>query len=260
MFQGELNQMFIYQNGRRIWTELQEADGGGNNGGGEGGNTNTIEAAFQRLLDRNKNDGVGLAEKLFTENYTYREKVRQLEGQVTELTGKVPAAGAVVLSGDDVAAWQAYQTLGKPEEIKQGLDERTKIQGDLATKERELLLRNVADAAGYKPTVLSNLDRIAKVEGKELSYDIRDVTADGKTEKVVYVKEGDKELSIAEYATTNWSDYLPSLAVQLVETQQQSGTRYVTQHASSNGAEKQTTKTIAQQTLNKAYASREDKK
>lgn len=218
--------MFIYLNGRRVWTELSAADSGGNDG------SDGAKAAFERLLERNNNDAARVAEKLFDENYQYRKEIRQLEQQV-------PPAGAVVLSADDAGTWQAYQALGKPSEVKQALEERTKLQGDLVTRDRELLLRSVADTAGYKPGVLASLDRLAKAEGKVLDYVVKDVqTADGKTVKMSYVKEGDKELTLPDYVATNWTDYAPALVVQPLEVAQTNGTRFVTQHAGNGSASK----------------------
>lgn len=202
--------MFIYGiNGRRQWAELQAPDEGG---GGGNDNNNDPNTAFQKLLEKHSNDGIRLAEKLFGENYGYRSEIRELKKQVGDLEGKVPANGAVVLTGDDIAAWSAYKALGKPDELKQGLEERGQLQGKLAGMQRDGLVRDVADVAQYKPGVLANLDRIARAEGKELTYSVRDVTQqDGKTVKAAFVKDGDKELPLSEYAQTNWADFLPAL-------------------------------------------------
>lgn len=224
--------MFVYINGRRVWVELQEADTGGNSGGGD------KDSAFQRLLDRYKNDAMALSEKLYSENYQYRERQRQLEQQVTDLTGKVPTAESVVLSGDDAKAWVTYKALGKPEEVKQAIDERTQLQGKLQGMERDTTLRSVAETVGYKASVLSNLDRMAKAEGKALAFELRDTQVDGKPVKVAYVKDGDKDFPLTEYANTNWADFLPALAAASTGsatggngTQQATGTRYIAQHA-----------------------------
>ena len=220
--------MYVYFNGKRVWTELSAPDGGGNDSGG-----GSSDAAFQRLLDRYKNDGIALAGQLFSENYQHREKLRQLEQQLTETAGKVPAAGTVVLSGDEAKAWAAYTALGKPEEVKTYLDERTQLQGKLQGMERETTLRSVADVVGYKPSVLANLDRMAKAEGKALAFDVRDTTVDGKPIKVAYVKDGDKETALTDYAASNWADFLPALAAQGGAQAQTppAGTRYPAQHA-----------------------------
>lgn len=212
--------MFIRLNGRRVWAELNEAD----KGTGSGDLPADVLKSFERLLERHGNSATTVAQLLFTENKELRDKVRQIEG-------KVPADGAVVLTGADVAAWDAYKALGKPDDIKQGLDERTQLQGQLSGAQRAETLRTVAEAVGYKPAVLSNLDRMAKAEGKELAFSVRDEQRDGKAVKVAYVKDGDKETPITDYAQSNWADFLPALSAQGA---QQQGTRYPAQHAGSN--------------------------
>lgn len=217
--------MFLRMHGRRIWTELNEAD----KGTGSGDLPVDVVKSFERLLERHGNSATTVAQLLFTENKELRDKARQLES-------RLPAEGALVLSGNDVAAWQAYQTLGKPDDIKQGLEERTQLQGQLSGAQRAETLRTVAEAVGFKPTVLTNLDRMAKAEGKELAFTVRDEQRDGKAIKVAYVKDGQTETALTDYAQSNWADFLPALSAQ--GTQQPTGTRYPAQHVGSS-AQKQ---------------------
>lgn len=240
--------MFLRWNGRRIWTELNEAD----KGTGTGDLPASVLRSFESLLERHGNSATVVAQLLFTENKELRDKARQLEG-------RLPADGALVLSGNDVTAWQAYQALGKPDELKQGLEERTQLQGQLSGAQRADTLRTVAETVGFKPTVLTNLDRMAKAEGKDLAFTVRDEQRDGKPVKVAYVKDGDKETVLTDYAQTNWADFLPSLSVQGTQ-QQPAGTRYPAQHAGSSAAKLETNQTMAQKTLAKAYTKREDRK
>jgi hypothetical protein len=74
----------------------------GNPGGGGGGQDPA--AAFQRLLDQNKNDGLAVASKLFDENFQLRTKNR-------DLSAKLPKDGAVVLTDDDAKEWNAFKAL-----------------------------------------------------------------------------------------------------------------------------------------------------
>lgn len=218
--------MFIYGIYGRQWVEMP--DGGGNDGGGD------KDAAFQRLLDRYKNDAMALAEKLFSENFTHRGQIRQLEQQLTEARGKAPAEGAVVLAPADAAVWAAYQALGKPGELKQGLEERTQLQGKLTGMERDTLLRSVADVVGYKPSVLANLERIARSEGKTLGFEVKDQTVEGKPVRVAYVKDGDAQTPLADYAQTHWADFMPALVAQSTQgggAPPPTGVRYPAQHA-----------------------------
>lgn len=251
--------MFVYLNGRRVWVELQAADGGGNDGGGDDAllpkgqdqSTNVLKS-FESLLKRHGDNANAVAQLLFNENKELRDTKRELER-------KLPADGSLVLTGTDATDWATYKALGKPDEVKTFLDERTQLQGKLSGMERETLLRTVADAAGYKSSVLANLDRMAKAEGKALAFEVRDVTIDGKPVKTAFVKDGDKEAALTDYAQNNWTDFMPSLAAQGAAATPPPGTRYLAQHAGNGGGEKQTTKNVAENTLNRAYAARKDK-
>jgi hypothetical protein len=229
--------MFIYGiNGRRTWVELQAPDEGG--GGGDDSPTDKVLKGIESLLKRHGNDSSEAIKTLYTENKAYRDEIRDLKA-------KVPAEGAIILTGDDAVHWAAYKTLGKPEEIKQGLDEKTQLQGKLQGLERDSILRNVAETAGYKPTVLMNLDHMAKSQGKMLAYEVREVTQDGKPVKVAYVKDGDKELPISDYATATWGDFLPALTNG--QSAQQSGTRFLTQHVGGGGGKTNLVDTFLQE-------------
>ena len=222
--------MFVYLNGRRGWTELSAPDGGGNDSGGgdDKGISSDVIKSFERLLERNGNNANAVAQLLFNENRDLRDAKRDLER-------KLPGDGSLVLTGNDAQTWSAYTALGKPDELKVHLEERTQLQGRLQGMERETVLRSVAETVGYKASVLANLDRMARAEGKALSFDVRDTTVDGKPAKVAYVKDGDKDYPLTDYASANWADFLPSLTVQgTVQTQAQpAGTRYPAQHARS---------------------------
>jgi hypothetical protein len=227
--------MYVYFNGRRIWLELSAADGGGNDSGG--GDDKDLPAnvvrSFERLLERNGNNANAVAQLLFNENRDLRDAKRQIEG-------KLPAEGSLILSGADAQTWTAYTALGKPDELKTHLEERTQLQGKLSSMERETTLRSVAETVGYKASVLANLDRMAKAEGKVLAFEVRDTTVDGKPAKVAYVKDGDKDFPLTEYAAQQWSDFLPSLTVQGTTTAQTqaAGTRFIAQHAGSGAGGK----------------------
>lgn len=206
---------------------LFEADSGGGNGGEL---PDSVAKAFEKLVERKGGDASAVAMMLFTENKQYRDTIN-------DLRGKVPPEGAVILNADEAKDWQAYRELGAVTDVKQGLEQRTQLQGQLDEAKRGETLRTVAEAAGYKPSVLAQLDRIAKAEGKALAFDVREQTVDGKQVQVPFVKDGDKESALAEYAATQWADFLPALTVQ-AQQQQQTGTRFPPQHPGGNGGGK----------------------
>lgn len=236
----------------RNWTNarlLFEADKGGGSG------DNKVEDSFQRALDRRNNDGVALAREMFDDNFQMRRKNKELSDKIAELSGKVPADGSLVLTGDDAAAYAAYKALGKPEEVKQGLDARVQLQGQLDSMARDSAIREAAEAAGYKFTVLQDRDKVARSDGKTLTFAVREVETDGQKSKVAYVKDGDSEKPLTDYAREQWGDFMPSLVVQGT-TSAASGTAYPAQHAGSGGNKPASTKEQAQSVLNRAYAPR----
>lgn len=214
-------------------------------GGGAGGDSNSVEQSFQRALDRKSQDGVALAREMFDDNYQMRRKNKELSDELTALRGKVPAEGAVVLGADEAKDWQAYRELGAVADVKQGLEQRTQLQGQLEETARETTLRTVAEAAGYKPKVLADLDRMAKAQGKTLAFDVREQTVDGLTVRVPFVKDGDKDFALSDYAAQQWNDFLPALASQATQ-QQTTGTPYPRQHPGGDG-KPVTTKDVAAQ-------------
>lgn len=119
---------------------------------------------------------------------------------------KLPADGALVLTGDDAREWGAYRNLGKPSDLKRAVEERETFASENATHRRNDELSIVAEKAGVKLPVLKTLAGSlvfgeAKIKGK-----------DGKEAVVQTVKDGDAEpVAFDEYATKHWGDFLPAL-------------------------------------------------
>lgn len=201
-------------------------------GGDTGDLPDAVVKAFEKLLERKGGDASAVAQMLFHENKQYRDRI-------SELTGKVPPEGTLVLSAEEAKDWQAYRQLGTAADVKQGLEQRTQLQTQVEEAQRNETLRTIAETAGYKPTVLAQLDRMAKAQGKALAFEVRDVQTDGKTARVPYVKDGDKEQSLSDYATANWGDFLPALQVpsQGLGTQAANGTRFPAQGTGNTGAQ-----------------------
>jgi hypothetical protein len=181
---------------------FREADAGGAGSGNQGGQGSAeldarIAQAVQGLLARNSGNSEAALGLLLREAHGYRERIRELEGQV-------PAQGSVVLTTEQGTTWQSYQQLGAPDALTAALKERETAQSELKTIRRDLELRDVAAAAGYSLDVLRTL-------AGELSFVVKDEQKDGKAVKVVAVKDGDKETPIDEYAKAKWAAFLPAL-------------------------------------------------
>ena len=127
---------------------------------------------------------------------------------------KLPGEGSIVLSGDDAKAWGAYQSIGKPADLRKTVDEHGTFATENAALKRDEVLRGVADQAKVNVSVLRKLAgpglvfETAKVKGK-----------DGKEADVLHVKDmtGAKEgqtvasVPFDDYAAAHWADFLPAL-------------------------------------------------
>lgn len=210
---------------------------GNNDGGGAGAPQGRLSAA--ELLARYGASPERLAAELELargDNYTLREQKRGLTTELESLRARVPGEGAIVLTGDDAAAWGAFKELGKPDEVKAKLGQVETLSGELAGLKRDATLRDVAGAAGYKFTVLKQL-------GADREYELRDVTdPQGKAAKAAFIKDGDTFKPLAEFAQAAWADFLPALqagAGQGGGTGGQGGTQYPPQGGGTGATGKQ---------------------
>lgn len=226
-------------------------DGGGSDGGGDVEDNASGAGAFQQALDAHNNDLKKFSTALFDDNFKLRDANRKLREQVAP-------AGSVILTGEQLAAWKAYQALGahtdlvKPDDVKairgdleKARTELQQAQQEAATLKRSNLLRDVAETSGFVYSVLATLDK------PDLTYEI--VSAkdkDDKPIKTVKVKVGNETLDLEAYAAEQWSVFLPALRPQ-TQTQQV-GTPFV-QQAGSSGKTQQTFATAAQGALDQRY-------
>jgi hypothetical protein len=195
---------------------LHNTDDGGGTGGG-GGAPNPA-AAFQAMLEKNSNDGIKLASTLFDDNFQLREKNR-------ELKKKLPADGAIVLTGDDAKEYQAFKALNvKAEDAKKAIEAVPALEKQNKELSGMESLRELADIGldGSKLKLSVLKDQIAsKHPDAEISFK-NEKDKDGKEAKVAYIKKDkdSKEQSFTEFANAELVDYLPSLKVSTEATPQ----------------------------------------
>lgn len=156
------------------------------------------ERNLQNLLSKHNGDAIALAATLLGENAGLRETNRSLKE-------KLPAEGSVTLSKTDAARWEAYQALGKPDEITERLTKGEQAAGELSKRDRQDSITRAAQAAGMKPNVLERLTP----EGA--TYELREEQKDGKAVQVPYLKLPDGEHTLTAYADANWADFKESL-------------------------------------------------
>lgn len=186
--------------------------------------TGAEEVAYNQYLALGTPDQIQRTiRKLKSENAERRTTNAELEQKLKD--SEVPE-GAVVLKKDEAAKWEEYKALGEPSEIKAKAQKADELQARVEKNEREKAIREAAEAAGYKPTVLTDL-----ADAKGLQFEIRDEKGeDGETRKVAFVTpEGGKPESLTAYVEQNLADYLPALTV---ATEQRKGTNYLPQQSS----------------------------
>lgn len=190
-------------------------DGSDNGGGGPPSKEKGGQSIADRLVARYGSAEAALA-RLAEENYEYREEKRTLKEQLDQATKKLPADGAIVLTGDDAKAFTAFQALNIPlAKVGDVVKERDAAKAQIAERDREAVVREAATLAGFtKPNVLAELAKT-----KNLHVEIReiDVEKDGKTEKrkVPHVRPADKTDAPLEaldsFAKRELVDFLPAL-------------------------------------------------
>jgi len=168
----------------------------------QGGDANGKVRASD-VLDQYGRDVVKMADKvadLLTDNNQLRKQRTDLREEITTLKAKVAPEGARILTADEAADYAAYAALGNPDAVKQALDANGEATAELARLKRAEKLRTAAEAAGYKPSVLTTLAG---------DLDIQTEAKDGAT--LVYVVKDNEKTALADYAKTNWADFLPAL-------------------------------------------------
>lgn len=159
------------------------------------------------------------ANELWRDNYKLRDERRANKAMITELQGKVPATGTVVLTPEQAAEWTAYQTLGKPAEVTKALETGKTASETMAKRERGDKMTAAAKAAGYNPEVFAQLAEMNNLELTEQT-----VTIDGKPMTVYNVKDATgTQMELTVYATQKLSNFMPALTNNGQQQQQNDG-------------------------------------
>jgi hypothetical protein len=128
---------------------------------------------------------------VLNENHKYRDRLR-------DATSRLPPEGALVLTGDDAKAYDAYRSLGKPEDLRKAVRERDEFSGKVSGYERRESIAAHALKAGVPADKLALFARLAGTA--ELGVETRKVN--GKDVEVVTVKDGDAD-------AVAWTEYAP---------------------------------------------------
>lgn len=217
---------------------LFAADGGGSGGAGEDDDPDE-RVRSEDIIARSRNDAETIArlgrelDRNEDRRFKLRESRRTLTQELVDLRGKQPGEGATVLTSDQAKVWEAYQGLGKVEDLTKAVKERDDLAGELGTFRRNAALQAAAEAHDYRPTALAKLPSLA---GKGI--ETREIEVDGQKVKRAFVKDGDKEFGLAEYIQQHDAEFLPALTAEsggAGGTQQRNGKPYPAQQSNTTG-------------------------
>lgn len=145
-------------------------------------------------------DNTSALKAIIADNYALKDDLKAARAAA-------PKEGSIVLSGDDAKAWGAYQSLGKPSDLRKITDEHGTLSAENAGLKWGEVIRTVADKAGVKPAVLKTLAAPTLVFGET-----KIKGKDGKETAVVTVKDGEAEpVPFDDYAAAKWGEFLPAL-------------------------------------------------
>lgn len=136
-------------------------------------------------------------------------RVIKLEGDNFELRRKAAPEGGLVLTSEERQRWQAWEALGKPDEVKTSLEQAKKDREVVEKQERRSELGKVASAAGFDADTFAELDSLAG----GLEYRVQEVKVKDSDEKVqqAQVKQGDSWTDLEAFAGERWKKFLPVL-------------------------------------------------
>lgn len=203
-----------------------DGDSAGNGGQAGGQSGSAPDQGVQALIARHNSDLMAVISTLYAENYSYRDKIRDLKGELKDAKAKLPGDGQSVLAKAEAELLEKYKALGEIDKLAQLQGEFENTRQVLGTLQKDGLLREVADVTGYKLPVLKTL-------GGSLDFEIKEVEKDGEKKQVAFVKNGTGDPTpVSDYAAKNWVDFLPALQT---ATPPQ-GTRFPSQDSGGGGA------------------------
>ncbi|MFC6592403.1 hypothetical protein ACFP81_10630 [Deinococcus lacus] len=136
-------------------------------------------------------------------------RVIRLEADNFELRRKAAPEGGLVLTAEERGRWEAWEALGKLDDVKTALHQGKKDREVLQQQERRSELDRVAGAAGFDADTFAELDGLAG----GLEYRVQEVKDkdSGETVKQAQVRAGDTWADLEAFATERWKKFLPVL-------------------------------------------------
>lgn len=190
----------------------------------------TIDGLVNRL-----GSAQNAANQLWEDNLKLRQKKREQEATITELKGKVPSEGTVVLTKEQAAEWDSYQKFlmengadGKPttlDAINKSIADGKASAETLAKRDRAEAISKAAADVKFNPEVLTQL---AEHDGLTLTTQtvkVKDAQGNESDQRVHYVQKAGMAvpMELTAYANQSWAPFKASLEAQPAGQQQQQG-------------------------------------
>ncbi|MCB2129662.1 MAG: hypothetical protein KDE03_11425 [Rhodobacteraceae bacterium] len=167
--------------------------------------TAKLANAIEGLVSKHGSE-IGAIQTLLDENLKYRDKLRDLKRDLEAAKAGAVPDGAVVLSGDDLKAYEALKALGDAKSIGEAIEAGKAAQTELGAYRRADKRAKAARVAKANPDILATLDR----DGIEY-----DVEGDGDDAKAIIVtKDGETDVRTPfwEFVGATWPALRTALA------------------------------------------------
>jgi hypothetical protein len=187
----------------------EDGDGSKDSGGGGGGAAKVVAPSrvVERLIARFGSAEAALG-VLAGENFSHRTTIRDLEARLATAGERAPKEGQLVLSREQAAEFQAFQDLGKLDEVKQKLTDAEQLSAKLSAREYQDTIQEATKLAGFANGVV--LGDLLRARG--LKVEMKEETVDGKAVKAPYVREGEGDpLKLVTYIEEKAPDYKVAL-------------------------------------------------
>ena len=134
-------------------------------------------------------------------------RVIKLESDNYDLRRKAAPEGGLVLTADERKRWEAWEALGKPDEVKTSIEQGKKDRAFVEKAEKAESLGKVASAAGWDAEAFTSLNDMTP----GLEWRVQEVKKGEETIQQAQVKVGDDWKNAEDFAGERWKKFLPVL-------------------------------------------------
>lgn len=135
------------------------------------------------------------------------DELVKVKGENYDLRRRTAPDGGTVLNAEERARWEAWEKLGKPEDVSKAIDQGKKDREFVVRQEKREHLNTVAAAAGWDADTFADLDGMAG----GLEWRVQEITKGEEKVQQVEVKQGDTWQTAETYAEARWKKFMPVL-------------------------------------------------